>query len=256
MLRQNPEALEVFMATGWLQYFEKLQGYNNSVALDFAMNLEGNRSMVKGLPIDFSEQEVAEVTGLPQSGIRWFGKWKTIMQTEQLFSRGGEVLQQRGHGISRILLPPPWDIVSLGIQKFLTCEGRYTILFHYYFRLLSHLEHKHLMNIPYFLYGMLRQMAAHVQKSKRPTTSVSHHGLIKLLALRSLARQWRRWDELVIVLEEGSAAKVSAQQGDLMGEQEGMHAGNSVGQGVTKSKMMMLLLILMILLIRWTLNSF
>ena len=74
------------------------------------------------------------------------------------------------------------------------------------------------MNIPYFLYGMLRQMVAHVQESKRPATSVSHHGLIKLLALHFLARQGRRWDKIVIVLEEGSAAEVSTQQGDAMDE--------------------------------------
>jgi hypothetical protein len=57
--------LKVFRAAGWLQYFEKLQGYNNFVALDFAMNLEGDCSMVRGVPINFSEQEIAEVTGLP-----------------------------------------------------------------------------------------------------------------------------------------------------------------------------------------------
>ena len=86
MLRQNPEALEVFRAAGWLQYFEKLQGYNNFVALDFAMNLEGDRSVVRGVPIDFSKQAIAEVTDLPRSGTKWFGKRKRIMQTEQLFS--------------------------------------------------------------------------------------------------------------------------------------------------------------------------
>lgn len=121
------------------------------------------------------------------------------------------MLQQRGHGISRILLPPPWDTVALGVQKFLTCEGRYTILFHYHFRLLSHLQHKLLMNIPYFLYGMLRQMVAHVHKFKRLAASVLHHGLIKLLVLHSLAKQGRRWDEIVTVLEEWSVVEVSAQ---------------------------------------------
>ena len=55
MLRQNLEALEVFRAIAWLQYFEELQGYNSFVALDFAMNWEGDRSMVRGVPIDFSE---------------------------------------------------------------------------------------------------------------------------------------------------------------------------------------------------------
>ena len=65
MLQHNPEALEVFMAAGWLQYFEKLQGNNNSIALDFAMNLEGYRSVVEGVPIDFFEQAIVEVTSLP-----------------------------------------------------------------------------------------------------------------------------------------------------------------------------------------------
>ena len=86
MLRQNPEALEIFMVARWLQYFEKLQGYNNSVALDFAMNLEGDHSVVRGVPINFSEQAIGEVTSLPQHGTRWFGKWKRVMQTEQLFA--------------------------------------------------------------------------------------------------------------------------------------------------------------------------
>ena len=86
MLQQNLEVLEVFKAEGWLQYFKKLQGYNNSVALDFAMNLEGDHSMIKGVPIDFSEQAIAEVTELPQSGTKWFGKRKRVMQTEELFA--------------------------------------------------------------------------------------------------------------------------------------------------------------------------
>lgn len=51
--------------------FQKLQGYNNYVALDFAMNLEGGHSMVRGVPINFFEQAIAEVTGLPRCGTKW-----------------------------------------------------------------------------------------------------------------------------------------------------------------------------------------
>lgn len=65
VLRQNPELLEVFRTIGWLQYFERLQGHDDYVALDFARNLEGNHSEVKGMPIEFFEQAIAEVTGLP-----------------------------------------------------------------------------------------------------------------------------------------------------------------------------------------------
>jgi hypothetical protein len=50
------------------------------------MNLEGDHSVIRGVPIDFSEQAIVEVTGLPRSGTRWFGKRKRVMQTEQLFA--------------------------------------------------------------------------------------------------------------------------------------------------------------------------
>ena len=140
------------------------------------------------------------------------------MQTKQLFVRGEEMLQQKGHGIPRTSLPPPWDIVALGIQKFLTCEGRYTILYHYHFKIIAHLRHGHLINIPYFLYGMPNKMASHMLRSKHPASSISHHGLIRLLVLHSLERQGRRWDEVAIVLEEGSTAEVSTQQGGVMNE--------------------------------------
>ena len=99
------------------------------------------------------------------------------------------MLQQNGHGIARTLLPPPRDKVTLSIQKFLTREGRYTILYHYHFKLLAHLRHGHLINVPYFLYVMLKQMASHVRRAKNPASSFSHHGLIKLLVSHSLARK-------------------------------------------------------------------
>lgn len=128
------------------------------------------------------------------------------------------MLQHNGHGIAQASLLPPWDTIALGIQKFLTCKGRCTILYHYHFRLLAHLRHGQLINIPYFLYGMLKQMASHIRRAKHPSSSVNHHGLIKLLVLCSLEKQGRRWDEVAIVVEEGSVADVSAHQGGAMNE--------------------------------------
>ena len=151
-------------------------------------DLKGTTIMLP-LILQGTQRAITEVTGLPRRGTRWFGKRKRVMQIEELFVQGEELLQHKRHGIAITSLPPPWDTVSFGIQKFLTCEGRYTILYHYHFKLLAHLRHGHLINIPYFLYGMLKQMASHVQRAKHPSSSVSHHGLIKLLVLCSLERQ-------------------------------------------------------------------
>ena len=112
--------MEIFQAAGWLQYFERLQGHGDYVALDFARNLEGNHSEVRGVPIEVSEQAIAEVTRIQQRGTRWFGKRKRVMQIKELFARGDEFLQHKGHGIARASLLPPWDTVALTIQKFLT----------------------------------------------------------------------------------------------------------------------------------------
>lgn len=109
-------------------------------------------------------------------------------------------------------------------------------MYHYHFKLLAHLRHGHLINIPYFLYGMLKQMASHIWRAKHPTSSVNHHGLIKLLSLCSLARQGRRWDEVSFVLEEGSAAKVLTQHGGAMSEQDGMHVGEHSRRGSQEEK--------------------
>ena len=80
LLQQNPMAMEIFQAAGWLQYFERLQGHDDYLALYFARNLEGNHSEVRGVPIEVSEQAIAEVMGIQRRGTKWFGKRKRVMQ--------------------------------------------------------------------------------------------------------------------------------------------------------------------------------
>jgi hypothetical protein len=55
-------------------------------------------------------------------------------------------------------------------------------------------------------------MASHVRRAKHPSSFVSHHGLIKLLALHSLEKQGHIWHEIAILDEEGSAMEVSVQR--------------------------------------------
>lgn len=58
---------------------------------------------------------------------------------------------------------------------------------------------------------MMKKMDSQVLRAKHPSSSVSHHGLIKLLVLHYLERKGQRWNEVAIVLEEGSATEVLAQ---------------------------------------------
>ena len=72
-LRQNPTVLAIFQAAGWLEFFERLDGFNQEVALQFALNLIDTHSEVWGLRIEVSEAIISEVTAILQVGKAWFG---------------------------------------------------------------------------------------------------------------------------------------------------------------------------------------
>ena len=72
-LRTNPEVFAIFQATGWIEFFERLDGFNREAALQFALNLTETHSEVWGLHIEVSESIISEVTAIPQVGKAWFG---------------------------------------------------------------------------------------------------------------------------------------------------------------------------------------
>jgi hypothetical protein len=66
--------------------------------------------------------------------------------------------------------------------------------FIYHLNILSHFEGGPQINFPYFLWMSLKKMARGVRSiSKKPETSLHHHGLIKLLVFHSLKTQGGSW---------------------------------------------------------------
>ena len=140
---------------------------------------------------------MAEVTRLPQIGTRLFG-WKATNSTavhEFLVAR--EIVQPRRRGKALESLPIPWDQVFVFLNKDITCEGRYRIVYISDFILLSHLHHNRLLNMPFYLLRYLQSMAQYVKSSQNTVSSLTNHGLIKLLVLRALAHQNLTWEQFV-----------------------------------------------------------
>ena len=138
---------------------------------------------------------MAEVTGLPQEGRAWFGRRTPTTAEVQEFLREGGGIQMTRRGIELQSLPQPWNQVAIFLKKYITCEGRYQTVYHSEFPLLSHLCHKVLLNIPYYLLNDLHHMAVFFQATKHPLTSLIHHGLIKLIIVRTLAQHNLTWDQ-------------------------------------------------------------
>ena len=61
--------------------------------------------------------------------------------------------------------------------------------------LLSHLRHRALLNIPFCLFNDLHRMVGFVRTTKHPNSSLTHHGLIKLIILQALAQRNQTWEQ-------------------------------------------------------------
>jgi hypothetical protein len=70
--------------------------------------------------------------------------------------------------------------------------------FIYHLNILSHFEGGPQINFPHFLWMILKKMARGVRSvSKKPETSLHHHGLIKLLVVHALKTQGGSWKQLL-----------------------------------------------------------
>ena len=89
------------------------------------------------------------------------------------------------NGVRRASLPPLWSEVIFQIMKYITCEGRFNIVYGYHFRLLNELRHgmdlppEQKLSIPYFLLQSLIECGT--KSNEGILDQLAHHGLIKLL---------------------------------------------------------------------------
>ena len=106
-LRKNPIVLAIFQAVGWLEFFERLDGFNREAALQFALNLTYTHSEVWGMRIEVSEAIISKVIAIPQVGKAWFGRRVPTTSAQEAFLREGEQVQSSRRGIALSSLPQP-----------------------------------------------------------------------------------------------------------------------------------------------------
>jgi hypothetical protein len=189
LLELYPEVYQIFQQAGWLGYFQRLQGFDLQQVLQFARNLQEDHSIVQGVRIPVTEDDIAQVSGLPVTGIHWFSRKHIILNAQQDFLLPGEQVEPKGRGVRLSSLPPPWPKVTEFVKHYLTCEGRYQVVYQYDFVLLSHLRHARLVNIPYYLLGCLRNMSHYCKQAKNPALSLTHHRLVQLLIQKGFSQQ-------------------------------------------------------------------
>jgi hypothetical protein len=59
LLEHYPAVYQIFQQAGWLNYFQRLHGYNEQQVLQFTQNLQEDHSVIEGVQISVTEEDIA-----------------------------------------------------------------------------------------------------------------------------------------------------------------------------------------------------
>jgi hypothetical protein len=162
----------------------------------FTQTFDGTRDKIGDLQLEVTKGLIAEATGLPQEGHRWFKNlnfegipWHLLMSSKKsCYSAKGTPI---------VLFKPRWHGLLLMLKKFITCEGRYGLVFLYHVRLLMVFLGFNL-NMSFYLLRSLQKMAKFYQRQNvNAQSSLFHHGLIRILVILHLSKARDIWHNFV-----------------------------------------------------------
>ena len=127
------------------------------MAQQCALTFDGCRAKVGDIQLEINEEFINSTIGLPSSGQRWFKNSKVEEVPWPLLFVSRKVTScDRGMPIS--MLKPRWHDLLMLVKQFLTCEGRYGLVFLYHLRLLM-IFIGYPLNKPFYFHWSLYKMS-------------------------------------------------------------------------------------------------
>jgi len=160
--------VDLFTRENWMSFSDKFQGHDDEITEEFLMSLKPESKTqatvnFRGLTLEVTLELISRVTGLPLR-LPWSKEERLLGQAaKKAFFLPEEHPVEDKNGVRRTSLPPLWSEVSFQIMKYITCEGRFSIIYGYHFRFLSELRHgmdlppEEKLSIPYFLLQSLSE---------------------------------------------------------------------------------------------------
>lgn len=185
----DPAIIVDFEQVGCLRFCENIKGYNLQVTKEFAKVFDGLQAKVGALTSLFSARSIADPTKIILHGEEWFKgmeldlvHFKYILKPQQQ--------QAYGFVVPRRYLQEHHSKLLEVIQRYFTCEGRFSKFYQYHIRLLIHFARKEPLKIPYDLFRSLSKMVDGVQdKGSQIKPSLFHFSLIKMLVIKVLNKK-------------------------------------------------------------------
>jgi hypothetical protein len=188
------DAREDLERNGLHVFIKKFQGFNLQVAQEFALSFDGCRPKVGDVQLKVTEEFLSQATRLSAVGQKWFKNVKVEEVPWTLLFTSRKITScDRGMPIS--FLKIRWHSLLAVMKQFVTCEGRFRLVFLYHLRLLMSFMGFPL-NMPYYLLRSLYKMGKRFKK-QRLNSSLFHHGLIKIILIHQLESHNHCWDSFI-----------------------------------------------------------
>ena len=148
---------EDLKSQGWLEFLKKFHGYNLQETQNFSLTFDGCRAKVGDVQLEITEEFLSEATSLPLTRKKWFKNSKLEEVPWSLFFTSWKI-QCCDKGMPISLLKTRWHGLLAVLRQFITCEGRFDLIFIYHIRLLMNFIGFQL-NMPFYLLRSLYRMA-------------------------------------------------------------------------------------------------
>jgi hypothetical protein len=164
----------------------------------FAQNFDGFGSVVGKLLMHVTEHSISKACILLVYGEIWWKKENVVMEFVNQFLILEKQNTNWNKGIPHNWIRKESHTALLIIHRYITCEGRFSLVYLYHIRLLIHINGNYPLNLLYLLLKRLSKMSKRV-KSHPATTkgSIFHQGLIRTLVVFSLNEFQRSQDWLI-----------------------------------------------------------
>jgi hypothetical protein len=194
LLEAYPQMAQRFRDAGWFEFLTTFQGHDEQVSMEFALNFDGHEVEIGKMLMLVTEQTIAKACRLVVGGERWWKKEHVVTEFVNQFLLPDKQNLNWRRGVPHSWIRPEWHTALIVIHRYITCEGRFSLIYIYHIRILMHLNGDYPLNLPYFLLKSLTKMSKRVQSlSSNAKSSLFHQVLIKTLvmsALRELQKPW------------------------------------------------------------------
>jgi len=189
---------EIFICTRWGVFLSSLQGHDDVLSLQFALNFDGKTAHIRSLTFPISEESISISKKLPRLGDWWLKSYKLSHQAyDHVFKQEYQNISgAKGYskGWIRDKLLSPLVIITWLI----TCEVKYSTFKTFHFHILTHFHSDKPLNFPFFFWKSLEKISSHTRKNmENPSHILLHHGIIKLLIVLEIQNKNWTWEDFL-----------------------------------------------------------